>query len=40
MVGGGSYWLHYLVGLVPGLVVTVAVVTGHSARSRPACAAP
>ena len=34
IVGGGSYWLHYLIGLVPGLVLAVAVVVGHSARSR------
>ena len=34
VIGGGSYWLHYLIGLVPGLVVVVAFVAGHSARSR------
>lgn len=27
VVAGGSYWLHYLVGLVPGLVMAVAVVS-------------
>ena len=26
VLGGGSYWLHYLVALVPGLVVAVGVV--------------
>lgn len=26
VVGGGSYWLHYLTGLVPGLVLLVALV--------------
>ena len=25
IVGGGSYWSHYLVGLVPGVVLVVAV---------------
>lgn len=34
IIGGGSYWLHYLIGLVPGLVMAVAVVAGHSPRSR------
>jgi hypothetical protein len=29
---GGSYWLHYLIGLVPGLVVTSAAVTRTSLR--------
>ena len=32
VAAGGSYWLHYLVGTVPGLVLTVAAV----ARHRPA----
>lgn len=27
VLGGGSYWLHYLVVFVPGLVLTVAVVS-------------
>lgn len=26
---GGSYWLHYLLGLIPGLVLTVAAITAH-----------
>ncbi|WP_296605151.1 hypothetical protein [Nocardioides sp.] len=30
---GGSYWLHYLTGVVPGLV-TVLALTGRSARPR------
>jgi hypothetical protein len=29
---GGSYWLHYLVGTVPGLVVASAVVCAHHPR--------
>ena len=28
---GGSYWLHYLLGLVPGLVLAASVVAGSSA---------
>jgi hypothetical protein len=28
VVAGGSYWRHYLIGLVPGLVVTVAGLAG------------
>ena len=27
---GGSYWLHYLMGLVPGLVLIAALATGSS----------
>ena len=27
--GGGSYWLHYLLGLVPGLVLLAAAAPGH-----------
>ena len=35
VVAGGSYWRHYLIGLVPGLVVTVAALAGsRSAASR------
>jgi len=35
VAAGGSYWLHYLVGTVPGLVLTVAAVARHrSARMR------
>jgi hypothetical protein len=29
---GGSYWLHYLIGTVPGLVVATAVVCRHRPR--------
>ncbi|MGZ4497578.1 MAG: hypothetical protein ACXVWZ_08865 [Nocardioides sp.] len=34
VVGGGSYWLHYLVGTVPGLVVAAVAVATHSPRHR------
>ena len=27
VLAGGSYWLHYLVGLIPGLVLAVALLT-------------
>jgi hypothetical protein len=27
VLGGGSYWLHYLLGLIPGLVLAVAQLT-------------
>ena len=30
VIAGGSYWLHYLVGLVPGLVVAAALVASRS----------
>jgi hypothetical protein len=33
VMAGGSYWLHYLTGLVPGLVLLV-VASGQRARSR------
>ncbi|GAA1972520.1 hypothetical protein GCM10009798_37100 [Nocardioides panacihumi] len=29
VAGGGSYWWHYLVGLVPGLVLVVAAIARH-----------
>jgi hypothetical protein len=29
VVGGGSYWWHYLIGLVPGLVLLVAALARH-----------
>ena len=29
VASGGSYWLHYLIGTVPGLVLAVAAVTTH-----------
>ena len=32
VLGGGSYWLHYLVNLVPGLVLAVTVVTAADTR--------
>ena len=35
VVSGGSYWLHYLIGTVPGLVlVTAAATLHHPARQR------
>lgn len=34
VVGGGSYWLHYLIGAVPGLVVAVAATLTHSRLHR------
>ena len=36
VAGGGSYWWHYLVGLVPGLVLVAAAITRH----RPGLQAP
>ncbi|RYC14321.1 hypothetical protein [Nocardioides zhouii] len=45
VLAGGSYWLHYLVGLVPGLVLAVALIAprpgllGSAARRVTACAA-
>lgn len=33
---GGSYWLHYLIGLIPGLVLTVALLETTSGRLRAA----
>ena len=27
VLGGGSYWLHYLLGLIPGLVLATAQLT-------------
>ncbi|MCW2791966.1 MAG: hypothetical protein JWO76_1064 [Nocardioides sp.] len=33
VLAGGSYWLHYLVGLVPGVVLCAAVLAGGPARS-------
>jgi hypothetical protein len=32
VLGGGSYWLHYLMGLVPGLVLLTAAATQGAAR--------
>ena len=32
VVGGGSYWLHYLVCLVPGLALAASVVTAEQRR--------
>jgi hypothetical protein len=32
VLAGGSYWLHYLVGLVPGIVLCAAVLAGGPAR--------
>jgi hypothetical protein len=32
VLGGGSYWLHYLMGLVPGLVLLTAAATQRDAR--------
>jgi hypothetical protein len=29
VTAGGSYWLHYLIGLVPGLVLAAAAVAAH-----------
>jgi hypothetical protein len=36
VAGGGSYWWHYLIGLVPGLVLVVTAM----ARHRPSLQAP
>lgn len=32
VLAGGSYWLHYLLGLVPGLVLLTAAAAQHSPR--------
>lgn len=34
VVAGGSYWSHYLINLVPGLVLAVAVTTSRTHRGR------
>ena len=34
ILGGGSYWSHYLVGLVPGAVLIVAVTATRGVRTR------
>ena len=34
IVGGGSYWSHYLVGLLPGVVLLVAVTATRGVRVR------
>jgi hypothetical protein len=34
ILGGGSYWSHYLVGLVPGVVLVVAVTATRGLRTR------
>jgi len=36
VLAGGSYWLHYLIGLIPGLVLTVALLETTSGRLRAA----
>jgi hypothetical protein len=33
VVAGGSYWLHYLIGLIPGLVLAVALLEARSLTS-------
>ena len=37
---GGSYWLHYLMGLVPGLVLLAAAAAQRKLRGRPDPRAP
>lgn len=34
VLGGGSYWTHYLIGLVPGVVLVTAMTTAARGRSR------
>lgn len=34
VLGGGSYWLHYLIGLVPGLVLAIATLTSSATAER------
>jgi len=34
VVAGGSYWLHYLIGLIPGLVLAVALLEREPGRLR------
>ena len=34
ILGGGSYWAHYLVGLLPGAVLVVAVTATRGVRAR------
>ena len=34
VVAGGSYWLHYLIGLIPGLVLTVSLIDSAPGRLR------
>ena len=36
VLAGGSYWLHYLVGLIPGLVTAVALMAPGAQRTGPA----
>lgn len=36
VVGGGSYWLHYLTGLVPGLVLLVSLARADAPPGTPA----
>ena len=31
---GGSYWLHYLIGLIPGLVLAITTIWAHQPRRR------
>jgi hypothetical protein len=40
VVGGGSYWLHYLICLVPGLVLATAVITARGPSGRHALVVP
>jgi hypothetical protein len=35
VLGGGSYWTHYLIGLVPGAALLAARAAGAHARTRP-----
>jgi hypothetical protein len=35
VVAGGSYWLHYLIGLVPGLALALAVTLAPGERRQP-----
>jgi len=36
VLAGGSYWLHYLIGLIPGLVLTVSLADAGPGRLRTA----
>lgn len=38
VLGGGSYWLHYLTGLLPGLVLVVCLIAGRWGAHRIAAA--
>jgi len=39
VLAGGSYWLHYLIGLIPGLVLTVSLADAAPGRLRTAARA-